>query len=368
MRQFLILSARNLKIITRDRFSLLLMLLAGPIIATLDFVLATGLGKNPYSFQEGDMNSVVVAVNLLVNNAVLVAGLSQMRELVKEREIYRRERLVNLKLLPYIASKLWVAGLLGVYQAAVFVLIHNFAYELPGGASELGLIYLTILLLSLAGMMLGLFASALSPTANASPLILILFLIPQIVLNGALVPLPEAATSPVSSRWAFQAILAITGPGSDVAQDVCWDLTEEEQGLMTRDQKKSSCNCLGVNALKQNSCNFPGLGEAYDPAIDETDPVEPTPAGDDPASQQLFQLQMSTYQQELAELEIARGQATSKAEAIIRPFHENLNWAFVDKESDDYNRTLATTWAAQGVIMLVVFLFTVLLQKRRDVA
>jgi ABC-type multidrug transport system ATPase subunit len=368
LRQFLILSSRNLKIITRDRFSLLLMLLAGPIIASLDFVLASGLGKSPYSFETGDMNSVVVAVNLLVNNAILVAGLSQMRELVKEREIYRRERLVNLRLLPYISSKLWVAGLLAIYQAAVFVLVHNLAYEVPGEATEIGLIYVTIVLLSMAGMMLGLFASALSPTANAAPLMLILFLIPQIVLNGALVPLPETATTPVSSRWAFQALLAITGSGSDVARDVCWDLTREEQDLLTTGQKKSSCNCMGVNALNENSCNFPGLGEAYDPAIDQPDPVEPAPGGDDPASQQLFQLQMATYQREVAELEIARGKATSSAEARIRLFNEDFAWTFVDKDSDDYNRTLFTTWSAQAAIMLVLFVGTILLQKRRDVA
>jgi ABC-type multidrug transport system ATPase subunit len=368
LRQFFILSSRNLKILTRDRFGLLLMLLAAPLIATLDFVLASGLGKNPFSFENGDMNNVVVSLNVLTNNAILVAGLSQMRELVKEREIYRRERLVNLRLLPYIMSKLWVAGLLALYQSAVFVIVHNIAFEMPGDMADIGFMYVTIALLSMAGMLLGLFTSALAPTASSAPLMLILFLIPQIVLNGALVPLPEAATTPVSTRWAFQAIMASSGVGSDVAGDVCWDLTREEQDLMTSEQKEEHCSCMGVNALREGNCGFPGLGDSYDPAIDEPDPVEPEPAGADAASLELFQVQMAAYQTEVAEQELARGKATSSAEARIRLFKEDFEWTFVDKDGADYNRTIAVVWGAQVAIMLVLFVATIVFQKRRDVA
>ena len=60
-----------------------------------------------------------------------------MRELVKEREIYKRERMVNLRLSSYILSKIWIALLLAVYQAACYTVIHYLAFEVPGGMEEM---------------------------------------------------------------------------------------------------------------------------------------------------------------------------------------------------------------------------------------
>jgi hypothetical protein len=34
--------------------------------------------------------------------------------------------------------------------------------------------------------------------------------------------------------------------------------------------------------LKQENCNYPGLGEFYNPAIDQPPPVEPPPLGEPP--------------------------------------------------------------------------------------
>src|SRR5690606_13816295 len=99
-----------------------------------------------------------------------------------------------------------------------------------------------------SGMMLGLFASALSPNANSAPLIVTLLVLPQIVLAGALVPLPEFVTGVTSTRWAFQNFMAITGAGSDVAADACWLLTEDEQkALATNPEAMAGCRCLGTN-------------------------------------------------------------------------------------------------------------------------
>jgi hypothetical protein len=66
----------------------------------------------------------------------MVGGISQMREIVKEGEIYKRERLVNLKILPYVMSKIWVAALLAFYQAAVYTIVHFLAFDMPGGVAE----------------------------------------------------------------------------------------------------------------------------------------------------------------------------------------------------------------------------------------
>ncbi len=414
LRQFLILSARNLKIITRDRSSLALMLLVAPLIACLDFVLAAGLGRNPFSFAGGNMQDAIVSLTVMINNGILVGGLSQMRELVKERPVYRRERLVNLRLVPYVLSKVWLALALAIYQGTVFFIVRLLAFDWPGDIVDLGLFYVTMLLLVFAGALLGLFGSALTPNANSAPLILILFLIPQIVLSGALVPLPGAITSVASSRWAFQSAVAITGGGSDVAADACWALPPEEQAALTVEEK-AGCPCLGASALQEESCNFPGLGEHVDPAIEAADPTPPAPLPVEPQPPELparpvppppgsnalegymarlaaydkevarlqgayetelaayqeeanrYQEELATYQAELSRLELARAAAVGAAETQIRVFNDEFGWAFVDKEDPlAYYGAILRAWLAQITIILFLLLGALFLQRRWD--
>lgn len=418
LNQLIILSQRNLTILTRDRFTLALMILTAPAMASLDFILASGVGRNPFGFYGGDFNHVIITMIVLTNTAILVGGMALMRELVKEREIYRRERMVNLRLSSYITSKLWFALVLAVYQATCFTVIHYIAFDMPGGVGEAGLFYITTFLLVVAGMMMGLFSSALAPNANAAPLLMILFVIPQMVLSGALVPLPDFAKAFASSRWAFQTYIGISGAGSDVAADSCWDLTEEQRDQLSLEQKNANCNCMGENALHQNSCNFPGLGEYYTEAIDEADPLRPSAPGPQPTQphfppepakpadpnnllllqkylsdlgsyenevsqirndfqeemnawqneQEQYKTLYETYQTVLTELQVKRAIAIGSAESTIQRYEEDYGWTFVDKESrKDYFGVLVSTWSAQLVLILVFFTATVFIQKRREV-
>ncbi|MFW6184914.1 MAG: ATP-binding cassette domain-containing protein, partial [Chloroflexota bacterium] len=275
LRQFMILSARNIKILTRDRFSLALMLAAAPLVALLQVILALVLGRNPFDFTDGNFPVVLIILFLPSVYAVMVGGIAQMREIVKERDVYKRERLVNLRIFPYIMSKIWVAALLALYQTLCYVVVHNLAFDMPGGVVEYGLMYISLGLATMAGMMLGLFASALAPNANAAPLIVILFMVPQIVLGGALVPLPSSVNAPISTRWSFQAWMAISGAGSDVARDACWDLPPQQRAELSLEFRNENCNCMGVNALHEESCAFPGVGQFYTAAIDDPPPPEP---------------------------------------------------------------------------------------------
>ncbi len=105
LRQFRILSARNLKILTRDRSSLILMLAVAPLIGLLDVALSLALGRDLFNYQTGVMANVITSMFMPLMYAILVGSLSQMREFVKEGAIYKRERLVNLKVFPYVLSK-----------------------------------------------------------------------------------------------------------------------------------------------------------------------------------------------------------------------------------------------------------------------
>ena len=418
VRQFFILSSRNLKILSRDRASIFLMLAAAPLVGLMDFVLSIGMKSNPFDYNTGDFFPVVLSLFVFTIYGVLVGGLSQMREIVKEDAVYKRERLVNLQILPYVLSKMWIIGLLAFYHAAAYVIIHFVAFKMPGGWAEFGLFYVTMVLATIAGMTMGLFASAVAPNQNSVPLIVILLMLPQIVISGALIPLPNAITSVASSRWGIQAFLSITGVGSDVAADKCWKLPDEQQNAMTMDDKlKAGCRCMGVKVFDQNSCYFPGLGGYYDPAIDEPQPKEPTAVGDPPAKpalpetpqepanrsdpaamnaylealktqqatvQQLqtdyqnkldayqklvdkYQKDVLAYQEKLGKWEIARNGAVGLAEGIIRRFLEHFDWAIVDKhDSTLYTETILKSWAAQGIIIVVFFLLILASMKMKD--
>ena len=416
--QFLIFSSRNVRILTRDRFSLILMLLAAPIVGLLDFVLASSIGRDPFHHVTGKMDDVITIIFILTLYGVLVGALSQMRELVKEREIYKRERLVNLKIVPYIFSKVWVAFVLAFYQAGAYFLMRYLAFDMPGGPEEFFMIYITLVLATSAGMMLGLFASSISPNSNSAPLFVILLILPQMILNGALITVPDYIRTPISNYWAFSALMGISGSGSDVAGDLCWSLPKDVRETMTLEDKSTNgCKCLGLNVLDAESCSFPGIGAFYDPAVDEPEPVEPPPLRDPPTEpilperpsqpedqsdsiamaeffdkiqawekdvqgiQETYKAQIDDYQVEadlyktetiafqesLAEWNIARASAFQPAENIIETFNGKVGWAFMDKSDPAaFRRKIGETWLAMLIINSVFIAGILILQKIKD--
>lgn len=419
LRQFLILSARNIKILIRDRSSLILMLAAAPLVAMLDLIIAPLMGSTPYDVQTGVPKNGAITLFLMTIYCLLVAGLSQMREFVKEADIYKRERLVNLKVFPYVASKVWVAALLSIYHAISYAVIHYIAFDMPGSALEFGLIYITLVLAAMAGMVCGLLASALAPAASSAPMIMILLIIPQIVLSGVLAPVPGYASAPASTRWAFEGFIGIIGMGSDIAADPCWQLDEEVRDTMTLDDKEAhGCRCMGVTVFDPKSCNFPGLGEYYLPEVNMDPPPEPAelrpkptepvipPAPEKPEDEQdqiamtvflnslgtyqedvtqiqelyksemaiyeaeadVYQAEMTDYQEKYTEWEIARNSAVGGAEGLIENITDEFGWAWVNKEDPNiFWPWLFKAWIAQ-IIIIGVFIGVILIMiKRKDV-
>lgn len=419
LRQFLILSARNIRILARDRFSLMLMLAAAPLISLIDFLLAALLGKAPFDFFDGNVFSSMIMLFLMPVYGVMIGALATMREIVKEQDIYRRERLVNLRIGPYVMSKVWVAILLALYHAVAYTVIRYVAFDMPGDMLDFGFVYVSMALATFAGMMLGLFASALAPNSNSAPLLAILFVLPQIVLGGALVPLPEVISAPTSTRWGYEALMAITGVGSDVAKDVCWALPPSSRNALTLEEKEAlGCNCMGLAMLNENSCNFPGLGQFYNETAEAPRPVEPPPLRPEPpeptipdrpeqpedqsdnvamaeyfdalqvwedevsqiqnryradidlwrAEAEVFQAEMVAHQTELAAWQVARASAVQPAETLVNQIRRDMGWTFVDK--DDYlayYAKLIRSWIAQSFISVLLLVGILILQKRKDI-
>jgi ABC transport system ATP-binding/permease protein len=418
LHQFFVLSARNLKILSRDKTSLVLMLLAPIFIAALDLVLAPLMGRDIFSYATGNATNIGVTFFLMSIDALLVGGFSQMREFIKESDIYKRERLVNLKIFPYVASKVWIALLLAFYQAAAFTAVRFLAFDIPGGQLTIGLFYISMVLAVLAGMMSGLLASAISPTASSAPLLMILLIVPQIVLSGALAPMPDKVSAIASTRWTFESTMGITGFGADVAADPCWQLSSELRDAMTLEDKQNmGCRCLGTAIFTPGSCNFPGLGKYYKPEVDQPAPEKPAPLGEKPpepvipeapkppADQndqvamvkylnslqtyqdqvkqiqdqyraqmsqyenqaKIYQAQMEAYQKDRLAYEAGRSTAVNSAEGTLEMFKEKYGSSFVNKNDPAiFWPWLFKAWTAQLIIIGVYFALILVIFKRKD--
>jgi ABC-type multidrug transport system ATPase subunit/pSer/pThr/pTyr-binding forkhead associated (FHA) protein/ABC-type multidrug transport system permease subunit len=139
--------------------------------------------------------------------AVLNGVINAVREIVKESAIYRRERTVNLGIIPYVLSKSLILGALALFQSASLILIVDAFEPLHQGIflPVLFETYITLALSALAGMMIGLLASALAPNEDTALNALPFLLIPQIIFAGVEIPLKDGITTTLAllfpTRW-----------------------------------------------------------------------------------------------------------------------------------------------------------------------
>src|SRR5205085_7903604 len=120
---------------------------------------------------------------IMAFTAVLFGSVNAAREIVKEAPIYRRERTVNLGIIPYMFSKIVVLALLCLLQTAILVIIVNFVERFQQGIILPALleVYITMALTTLAGLMLGLAISATAPNTDRAMSLIPIILIPQVI-------------------------------------------------------------------------------------------------------------------------------------------------------------------------------------------
>jgi ABC-type multidrug transport system ATPase subunit len=145
------------------------------------------------------------------------------KEIVKEEAIYARERAVNLRILPYLASKFVVLSVITAIHALLLMLflfgtLELAAYFVPGHSvpsSEHALSYASqfgvMVLLAMTGVALGLLLSACVATPDRANTLLPYVLIPQMILGGGIISVSTGALyclaitlSPV--YWAYRAV------------------------------------------------------------------------------------------------------------------------------------------------------------------
>lgn len=198
LRQWKTLAQRYMEVLRHDKFNLLILFGQAPIVAFLTYLTVDKEGSRDFPY------FVLALVSVWFGTSIAA------REIIKERAVYNRERMVNLGLLPYVGSKLLVLTLIVGLQCILLfgslrVLQVTGLMELPGdyyGVPQLVVMILT----GMVGIALGLFVSAIVKTSEMATSFVPLLLIPQLLFCG-LVGVPKGASKYVGvimpATWSF---------------------------------------------------------------------------------------------------------------------------------------------------------------------
>lgn len=207
-RQFGILTRRYIETVLRDRNNLLtLIAVQAPMIALLVGIAFRG---NLFSTElfTGDFGRARSIIFMLAMVAVWFGTSNSAPEIVKEAAMYARERRINLKIAPYIASKFFV--LIGISMLQNLILLIPLLLT-GAGIIKMPLLYVALLFGSIAGITLGLTISALAPNPDRAVILVPLVLIPQMIFGGPIVNtkddrLVDAISRLMVTKWTWRSL------------------------------------------------------------------------------------------------------------------------------------------------------------------
>ncbi|MGW0936209.1 FHA domain-containing protein [Streptomyces sp. NPDC002666] len=216
MTQLWTLMRRYVSVIASDKGFMGLMVILPAVLGIVSVVIPADFGlapPKPPSRFNGDAGTIML---ILVIGMTFSAAANSVRELIKERVIYERERATGLSRSAYLMSKVIVLGVITAIQGVIICGIGFATRDLPAE----GLIMppavelcVTIIALGFTSMMFGLVISSLVKTSEKTMPLLVMFAIVQVVFTGILFqvygsPGLEQFAWLMPSRW------AIAGAGS----------------------------------------------------------------------------------------------------------------------------------------------------------
>ncbi|MGW6409863.1 FHA domain-containing protein [Streptomyces vinaceus] len=204
---------RYVSVIASDKGFMALMLILPAVLGVVSTVIPATFGlapPKPPSRFNGDAGTIML---ILCVGMCFSGAANSVRELIKERVIYERERATGLSRSAYLMSKVIVLGFITAIQGVVICAIGFVPRDLPTEgllmppAVEL---CLSVTALGFTSMMFGLVISSLVKTAEKTMPLLVMFAIVQVVFTGILFqvydsPGLEQFAWLMPSRWAVAA-------------------------------------------------------------------------------------------------------------------------------------------------------------------
>ena len=251
MSQFVTLVRRYVGVIASDKGFLALMVILPAVLGAVSLLIDSGnslLPNPPRANGQIIPNGTATTVLLILAVGACFAGAANsVRELIKERVIYERERATGLSRSAYLMSKVFVLGVITALQGLMVGVIGFASREIPKQGLVLGSqtmleLCIPIMGLGFTAMMFGLIISALVKTAEKTMPLLVMFAIIQVVFTGCLFTLNGAVgvnqfSYLMPSRWAVGAAGAtldfnkISPPKPGDSVDPLWEHTIGAWGM-----------------------------------------------------------------------------------------------------------------------------------------
>ena len=217
--QYYWLTMRYFRIKTNDKINSAIMLLQAPIIAILICLIFDEISSG--------------VLFMIAISSIWLGTQNAAREIVSEKAIYKRERMFNLDIFPYLLSKITVLTFFTIIQSFLFICILSVGY----GNNIVSInnavdAFFWMSFISVAATFLGLLLSASVNTTEKAMTIVPLILIPQIMLAGLITkvssPLVEFLSYLTLSRWGVEGfndiqqtvVQDMPGPTGDISTEV----------------------------------------------------------------------------------------------------------------------------------------------------
>ena len=213
--QWWTLVKRSSAIKLKDKWNTAILLALAPIVGGM---IVFTLGKDASTEKVGPeygapFLKTTYTIFFLIVSAIFLGCWSALREIVGEWAVYRRERMINLKIPSYVASKFTVlGGLLGLVQCPILFAI---VYDGAGLKGPWLAMLMILILTSVVALAIGLIISAVVRTSEAATSVSILIMILMILMTGAIVQSHHERQSArpithfIASRWAFEGLLLL---------------------------------------------------------------------------------------------------------------------------------------------------------------
>lgn len=194
-----VLADRYLETVLADWKNTLLLIVQAPILAALAVMVWQNLGKAT--------NSLYFVMTL---SAIWLGCMDACREIVKERALFLREKMVNLNVASYVYSKVRVLALLNIVQVVLYAaILHKFLdTRIP-----IGWVIINLLATAMCGTCLGLLISAVVKRSDYAVGLVPLVILPQILFSEFAIAkddfqgVSEWIYRLMPSRWGYDSLL-----------------------------------------------------------------------------------------------------------------------------------------------------------------
>ncbi len=195
---------RNLSIKLNDKSQLAVPIIGPPLI-TFVFCLL--------------FNNITLQVLFLIAVTSIFFGVfTSCGEIVKEQQIYTRERMFNLRILPYLLSKVIMAACISAIQAGLMVLIILLRYkssEIDLHLNNPSLMFIWLFITYMCASIIGLFISAVCKKMEQVNMWVPYVVLLQIIFSGVMTKLKDkgnighTVSTIMISRWSTEGLTRI---------------------------------------------------------------------------------------------------------------------------------------------------------------